>query len=299
LNVEKVAKFVFKMRDSKRDGLKVPYGLSYLYIRKPLRSFFMSVYKLSGEYLTDIGIDAGRTEGSGSQAKERVTKEQRINFMPTLKKVVYEYAEKGKLKGLNPEKFYYEMEGLTYFMYYTGTRIGREENRGCLHIKLNNTKHIFDKEGFWKINLIDKGKKDGIEWDKPLFDHGKEMLKQYLVKRFGLDYDDLEKEILNIDDWMFPILHGYYKIEVKIMKETLKRVGKITRIANHIWRHTFAQDFLEATGYNYELCASIGGWTDTGTLKRHYGEMSEVAKERGLKEAMGLPVEKIETYLRW
>ncbi len=299
MNVEEVAKFVVKMRDAKRDKIKVPKGLAFYYIRKPLRSFFMLVYKISGEYLTGIGIDAGRSSGAGSQAKEKVTKEQRENFMPILKNVVYEFAEKGRLNGIDPEMFYYEMEGLTYFMYYSATRIGKEENRGCLHIKLNNPKHRLEKDGFWRINLIDKGKKDGIEWDKPLIDHGKEMLKEYLVKRFKLNYDSLERDVINVDSLMFPILHDNYTKELNVMRETLRRVGKSTKISNHIWRHTFAQDFLLATGYKYELCASIGGWTDTGTLKRHYGAMSEEAKERGLREAMGLPVEKIDTYLRW
>lgn len=83
------------------------------------------------------------------------------------------------------------------------------------------------------------------------------------------------------------------------MKLALERVGVTTKIPNHIWRHTFAQDFLHASDWNYELCASIGGWKDTSTLKKHYGKMSEDAKERGLQKAMGLPVEDVTYELKW
>jgi len=69
---------------------------------------------------------------------------------------------------------------------------------------------------------------------------------------------------------------------------------------NHIWRHTFAQDFLSASEWKYELCASLGGWKSSGILKKHYGEMSNEAKVIGLRKAMGLPVKEKEIkLLKW
>jgi len=44
---------------------------------------------------------------------------------------------------------------------------------------------------------------------------------------------------------------------------------------------------LEATNYNYELVASIGGWISTHVLKRYYGEINDNRKIIELKKAMG------------
>ena len=102
-----------------------------------------------------------------------------------------------------------------------------------------------------------------------------------------------------IDSYMFPLIRTNYRLEVSIMRLALEKSGVVTRYPNHIWRHTFAQDFLHASDWNYELCASIGGWRDTGTLKKHYGEMSDDAKERGLQRAMGLEPEDVTYELRY
>ena len=102
-----------------------------------------------------------------------------------------------------------------------------------------------------------------------------------------------------IESYLFPILNKDYQFEVKIMKLALSKAGVTTSIPNHIWRHTFAQDFLNATDWNYELCASVGGWKDTGTLKLSYGEMDEEARRRGLRHAMKLPVEDVTYELRF
>ena len=67
----------------------------------------------------------------------------------------------------------------------------------------------------------------------------------------------------------------------------------------HIFRHTFAQDCLDATDHNYEFVASTGGWKNSKILKDCYGEISEQAKERGLRRAMGLPVKEVTYLLRW
>ena len=56
----------------------------------------------------------------------------------------------------------------------------------------------------------------------------------------------------------------------------------------HIWRHTFAQEMLEASGHNYELVASLGGWKNTNVLKNHYGKMSDTKRLEGLMIGMGL-----------
>jgi hypothetical protein len=67
----------------------------------------------------------------------------------------------------------------------------------------------------------------------------------------------------------------------------------------HIWRHTFAQEFLLSSDYNYELCCSLGGWVNSHILKKHYGQMSESARERGLLRAMGEKVPDVTYELEW
>ena len=57
----------------------------------------------------------------------------------------------------------------------------------------------------------------------------------------------------------------------------------------HVWRHTGAQEMLEASDWNYGLVASTLGWESVQTLKQHYGRMPSSSQVRGLMKAMGLP----------
>ena len=185
-------------------------------------------------------------------------------------------------------------------MYYTGTRIGSTNSKyqGSLSVRTDNKKHLLDSKE-WSINLMDKGKQGGIEWDKILMDDALEKMRAYISKRFNIPLDNMEVKLREIEGYLFPILNENYEVERKIMKLALQLSGCETNIPNHIWRHTFAQDFLHATDWNYELCASAGGWKDTGTLKLSYGKMSKDAKRRGIRKAMGLPIEDVTYELRW
>jgi len=151
----------------------------------------------------------------------------------------------------------------------------------------------------YTFKIIDKGEKGGQVWHKILIIDALDKMKYYLSKRFNVDVTELEVKLSNIEKYLFPYWKSKYKELCKIQKEALKRCGKITNIQNHIFRHTFAQDFLHASDWNYELCASLGGWLSTNTLKEHYGKMSEDAKIRGLKKSMGEKVEDITYELRW
>ena len=165
-------------------------------------------------------------------------------------------------------------------------------------MRLNNSNHLITKSK-WRINVIDKGKRGGIEWNKIMLDDAILKLREYVSDRFDITIDEVERRMIKTNSYMFPILNKNYNLERIIMKRALSMSGVETRNTNHIWRHTFAQDGLHATDWNYELVASIGGWKDTGTLKKHYGKMSEDAKERGLKKVMGLPVEDVTYLLKW
>lgn len=305
LTLEQVATLVTDAKTAYYSNKKFINGLAYLSIRKVIRSFFQLVHGISGEYLSSIGIDAKSCKGAGSSSKERVTKEHREMFMKVLKKATYEvinnpkYPRFEQYKGLE-DLVCCEMKGLTYFMYYTGTRIGANnpDKKGSLSVRLNNSNHLIAKSK-WRINVIDKGKRGGIEWNKIMLDDAILKLREYVSDRFDITIDEVERRMIKTNSYMFPILNKNYNLERIIMKRALLMSGVETRNTNHIWRHTFAQDFLHASDWNYELCASLGGWKDTGTLKKHYGEMSEDAKDRGLQKAMGLEPYNVTHELRW
>jgi hypothetical protein len=56
---------------------------------------------------------------------------------------------------------------------------------------------------------------------------------------------------------------------------------------------------LDATDWNYELCAQTLGWEDPRILRKCYGAMSETAKEKALKKAMGIPIEETRREFRF
>ncbi len=110
--------------------------------------------------------------------------------------------------------------------------------------------------------------------------------REYVKKRFNVTDDILEEKVRELG-LAFPSAykreHSHKDIST-IIRIALHLAGKDTEIPTHIWRHTFAQDGLEATNYNYELIASLGGWESTTILKKHYGNMSDLAKLNGLNE---------------
>lgn len=286
-----------------KDAPKEYRGLSYYTIRKYIRSFFQLVHGISGEKLTSLGIDAGRSLGTGSMASERVTKEQRqelIKIIPDAIRWVQD--NQRELQGMRriswdeQEMNIIEMElkAIAYFMYYTGTRINSSHN-----IKLNDERHSIEKN-LWQIHIIDKGKGGGIHWDKRLMDDGIRRMENYINERFNIPIDEIKDTIPNMDEYLFPWIHRNYREETAIMKRALRMVGNEAIQPNHIWRHTFAQDSLKATKYNYDLCAVIGGWKNTDTMKLSYGEMDMEAIDDGLKLIMNIPIpEKEQRFLRW
>ena len=77
----------------------------------------------------------------------------------------------------------------------------------------------------------------------------------------------------------------------EIFHEAYKRAGIKVHQPAHIWRHTGAQELLDATDWNYDLVGAILGWKDTKTLKECYGKMGESVRERAMKKAIGMPIE--------
>jgi len=59
----------------------------------------------------------------------------------------------------------------------------------------------------------------------------------------------------------------------EIVKERERLVVYAIRHPLHIWRHTSAIAYLEATNYNYEIVSVLCGWVKVNTLERVYGKL--------------------------
>lgn len=271
------------MTKTKREKIK---GISYEYCKKALRSYFQIAKRLSGQILTSYGIKADKSLGEGSLARQKVTKEQRRLFESHLKDVIYEKVN----NGVDKEMYYLEALNGCIFMHTTATRA-----TATINARFDLMGNAFSDQmlsfEIWDKGVMGRQKR----WDKIMIGYIKDSFREYIKNRFGVseisEYNKLE--------YLFPLLRANIKRFRNVVKEALLRSGCKTTIPLHIWRHTFAQDFLSASDWNYELCASIGGWTETKVLKMHYGQMGELAKMRGLRKAMGLPVEDVTYELRW
>jgi len=288
---EECAELCVRMKELYYAGIDAPRGLAYTRIRSGIRSFFTLIHKISSEYLSLLGVTAENTLGSGMYSKQRVNESIRHKW----EKVLKEHC-------LNANH-YLEVLYIGKFQFYTGTRIS-----AVLEFSFENDDYLLEKDK-WMFEITDKGehKKGRLKWSKYLVDFALEDFKDYCSKRFKIDRDKLEVELPLKVKHLFPTFvdeDGSAKDDKvrDINKPSLKEAGLPYKDfqPTHIWRHTFAQTFLEATNWNYELCGSLGGWINTLILKKHYGEMSEDVKVRGLMKSMGVKMEEEEVKeLRW
>lgn len=296
---EQVAEVIVEMRDRTfrkeilkqkgqpiPDRLKVPKGLSYYSQREAWRGYMQMIRGVSGQVMSDLGVDAHASFGFGSQSRQRLTKEQRIMFQESLLEVC-----------MNPKfklKYNHYVEGLAVakFMYYTGTRRAAAVDINFQHCRFELTSDM------WLIEVIDKGRRGGIKWDKLLIGQALKEMKEYVSERFKIT-ENLETEVPKKISALFPSYYGKENLLSSIYRRVHDHAGIKTTIPVHIFRHTFAQDCLDATDWNYEMVATLGGWKNTTILKQAYGEMGRSPKLRGLRKAMGLPVEEVKKELIW
>ena len=155
--------------------------------------------------------------------------------------------------------------------------------------------------------MWDKGSKcKRLRWEKILMGSLLDHFKEYCSSRFQLPIRNLESELPAVTGHLFP---SFIDDDGKTRDDWIRNIVKPTLIEakipyrdfppTHIWRHTFAQEFLKATNYNYELVASLGGWMNTAILKKHYGKMGECAREQGLMKALGMEIPEVKRELAW
>jgi len=262
-------------------------GLSYLYIRNPIRSFFTVMKNYSSKYLTKrIGLTKEKEHGRYS--RQMVKESVRHKLEEILKEICPDY------------NTYLEVLGADKFMFYSGTRI-----EATLDFSFRKNEYTLRKD-LWLLEVIDKGRKGrkeggGLKWTKIFMSHALDDLKDYCSKRFKISIENLEKELPEKTAKLFPTITRF--IINRINKEGLIKAGLEYKYfePNHIWRHTFAQCCLRATGWNYELVAELGGWDGSHQLIKSYGSMGTKIRIDGMKMALGLTVEKKEKEydLRW
>jgi len=237
-------------------------------IRSVVRRWYI-YHGISGKLLTARGIGGEMGKGYGKSAMDKLTKEQRHAFMENLHNVVI---EKGYVNELAI------WESLPYWLFYTGTRI-----EASLELTIESIKWSGDPKDpntIGRALVIDKGRhrKGRQKWIKLIMGELREKIVANLESR-GMPQQGFLFNGLN-DNKVREIFHEAYK-----------RAGIKVHQPAHIWRHTGAQELLDATDWNYDLVGAILGWKDTKTLKECYGAMGESIRERALKKAIGMPIE--------
>lgn len=257
LTIEQCADLLSEIKHKRIEGLN-PHRTKYA-----IRSWFKLIHGINNETLNSYGIDGSLEYELGSKAYDRLTRKQRHAFIKALKEIIENDS--------NEKPFIDVWLSLPYFLYYSATRID-----ATLNAYIENVEKYENK---WIIMVIDKGRhKTGRKkWRKLIIGELKEKLQKNLESR------DNHKE-----GKLFPL--SYEKVRTIFIKAYEKAGIPRPQQPCHIWRHTSAQDFLDATNWNYELCAQTLGWADTRTLKKCYGAMNESKKETALRKAMGEPI---------
>jgi len=254
LTIEQCSEFLILLKQQ-----KIP-SLNHYHAKQSIRLWFQLMHGINSETLNSKGIDGCLDYELGSKAYDRLTRKERHAFIKALKEII----ENDK----HEKPFIHVWLSLPYFLYYTATRITATLNAYIENIEKHQNK--------WIITVIDKGrhKKGRKKWRKLIIGELKEKLQKNLESRNNLTEGKL-----------FPF--SYIKVRKIFIKAYEKANIPIPKQVCHIWRHTSAQDFLDATNWNYELCSQTLGWEDTRTLKKCYGAMSESQKETALRKAMG------------
>jgi len=291
VTLDQCAKVVVEQRNRYYSGEPQIPKIAYSSIRESVRGFYMSVHGTSAMTLTNMGVDKGELLGSGKYSRMFVPQDVRHTFEDLL---VCKMKEQDEIK-------YFDALGNSKLNFASGTRISAS-------LRFSFSEHEFElKKNKWMIEIWDKGSKGRrIRWEKILMGGLLDHFKEYCSSRFQLPIRNLESELPSVTGHLFP---SFIDEKGRARDDWARKIVKPTLIEAripykdfpplHIWRHTFAQEFLKASNYNYELCASLGGWKNTHILKKHYGQMGETARENGLLRAMGEDIPEEIRPLEW
>ena len=270
--IEKLSDTLLALNDGK---IQVSGINSESHFRKTVRAWYI-YHGISGKLLTSKGIGGEQGKGYGTRATDRINIKQRKEFLKSLHQVLTEDGY---------EKQIPVWDSLTYWLFYSGTRITASLNVNIESIRWNGD--IENIQTIGKVLVLDKGRhrKGRTKWIKLIAGS----LKTKIIKNLASRGNPQQGSLFNL-----PIR------QVRtIYKKAYERANIVVHQPAHIWRHTAAQELLDATDWNYEVVGSILGWKDTKTLKECYGKMGESIREKALKKAMGIPIEEKPKYFRF
>jgi integrase len=270
LTPESAAELVLKIKK------KEVISLGIHETRKAVRAWF-TFKGVSAQKLTNLGIDARPRRVGEDRSMARLTRTQRALFMAVLREAVREnwVSRDGRYRLCFRENSVLASAvlALPYFLYYTGTRI-----RATLAVKWGKSVKIESDAVTFRV--VDKGRHGGITWFKRLIGEPHDAFVAFYEKLGCPEQGNV-----------FPLP---YEATRRFFIECYQKAGISEWLWRgmpfHVWRHTAAQDMLEATDWNYGLVAGTLGWESVETLKQHYGRMPCSSQVRGLMKAMGLPI---------
>lgn len=274
-------------------------------LRIAARAFF-TFTGIAGQKLTSMGIGAELYEQSITRAQTKLSREQRATIMAEIAKRNKENWRSKNGRAAIPFRDQPELaraiEIYPKIAYYIGIRatsafekafweLAEERDERQFRTKFSGvtvgasgTLSSFKTGDEIWFRHLDKGKRGGKAWTKRIFgkfaaefiDYWKSQGKPQTGLVFaGLtDYNAREflKECYEAAAIPQNIWKGSFKNEPMPL---------------HIWRHTAAQDLLDATEWNADLVATQLGWESTDILKKSYGSIPPDVQRRLVLKAQG------------
>ena len=187
------------------------------------------------------------------------------------KKISGDKGESGKYADLNApkEKIHQILDWLIEQDYLIGTFCTFDYKTATRAMATKKAKLSNLKRESKIITIWDKGKKRKKQkWKKYLDDRLLYLLEPLIEK--GKLFSDVD-------------LQKARELCKEAFEKFIPEIAKEIPMPLHFWRHCFAQQMLEATDWNYDLVAELGGWHPQ-TLRENYGKIPEpVIKRAGRK----------------
>jgi integrase len=269
-------------------------------VRISSRSFF-GFKGIGGVKLTNLGIGSETYEQNKTRSQARLTRDQRAAILTEIHKRLGENwtSKDGRITIAFKDmpELAYAIEIYPKVSYYIGIRaasafeksfweVAEERDQRQHRSKFSGVIGLEDYQPGKEIIFrhLDKGKRGGIAWTKRIFGEFAEEFHAYWIRQ-GKPKQG-------------PVFAG---LKANAVREFLKECYQAAGIPEyiwqgseqnesmplHIWRHTAAQDLLDATDWNFELVAATLGWESIDMLKKHYGSMPPDVQRRIVLKAMG------------
>lgn len=304
LTSEQVADLVQTLKKDTEEGKKARAEFKGGYeIRVTARSFFQLMKNEAGKKLTGMGLGAELYPKNITRSQARLSKEQRAAFMKELVEATKENfsTSDGIIRFAENPAQREAVRILPKLMYYIGIRATsafekcfwetaetRDERQHRVKFSGVIGLDTFKKGDELKFRHLDKGKMGGIAWTKHLFGEFAEAFHAFWL-RIGKPLQGLVMMGLKVNAVRELFKFCYEK--AGIPKEIWEGNAENEPMPFHIWRHTAAQDLLDASDWNYELVAEILGWESIDVLKAHYGSMPPDTQKRLVLKAQGVKVD--------